>query len=54
MARFRYAAKLSRDIVGFARENRVYWIIPLVVVLGLIGLVVVVSQTAAPLIYTLF
>ena len=54
MARIGYSYKLLREFVGFARENRVYWIVPLVLVLGLTALLVVTGQTAAPLIYTLF
>jgi hypothetical protein len=54
MARGRYRTKLFREFVQFARENRMYWIIPLVLFLGLAALVVVVGQAAAPLIYALF
>ena len=38
----------------FAKQNKIYWIVPLVVVLLLAGLLVVTSQGAAPFIYTLF
>jgi len=54
MAKIGYSYKLLREFVGFARENRVYWIVPLVLVLGLTALLVVTGQTAAPMIYTLF
>jgi hypothetical protein len=54
MGRGRYAMKMLREFAGFARENRVYWVIPLVLVLGLAALVIVAGQTAAPLIYALF
>ncbi len=54
MARSSYGVKLLREFVQFARENRMYWIVPLVVFLGLAAAVVVVGQAAAPLIYTLF
>jgi hypothetical protein len=40
--------------VRFARENRAYWLIPLILLLGLAGLVIVAGQSAAPLLYTLF
>ena len=52
--RFRSSFKLFRDFVGFARENKAYWIVPLVLVLGAAAALVVVGQTAAPLIYTMF
>ena len=54
MKSFRNAARLFREFTAFARENRTYWIIPLIIVLGLAGLLVVAGQAAAPLIYTLF
>jgi len=54
MARIRYGVKLLREVAGFARDNKAYWMIPLFLVLGLAALVIVASQTAAPLIYTLF
>ncbi len=47
------------SIVGefllFIRENKAWWMIPIVAVLGLLGLLVMLSATgAAPFIYTLF
>ena len=54
MARLRYVAKLSREFVGLARQHKAYWMIPLLVVLGLAAFVIVASETAAPLLYTLF
>ncbi len=54
MAKVGYTLKLLREFAGFARANRVYWIIPLILVLGLTGFLVVVGQSAAPLTYTLF
>ncbi|HKV09139.1 MAG TPA: DUF5989 family protein [Thermoanaerobaculia bacterium] len=38
----------------FARQNKVYWIVPFVLILALVILLVVTSQGAAPFIYTLF
>ncbi len=54
MGKFSYAPKLFRQFVGFALENKAYWLIPLTLVLAGAALVVVVSQGVAPLIYTLF
>jgi formate hydrogenlyase subunit 4 len=54
MAKLRHAWKLFREFTRFARENKVYWIIPLILVLGMIALVVVAGQSATPLLYTLF
>jgi hypothetical protein len=54
MSKTGYSLKLFREFVGFAREKRAYWIVPLIVVLGLAAALIVSSQVAAPLIYTLF
>ena len=54
MGKIGYVGSLLREVVQFARENKVYWIVPFVLVLGLLVLLVVTSQTAAPFIYTLF
>jgi hypothetical protein len=54
MSRLADGIKLFREFVKFAREKRTYWIIPLVLFLGLVALVVVTSQIAAPFLYTLF
>ncbi|HXO19586.1 MAG TPA: DUF5989 family protein [Thermoanaerobaculia bacterium] len=50
----RYIASLLGQIFDFARHNKVYWIVPLVLILGLVILLVVTSQATAPFIYTLF
>jgi len=54
MARGRYALKLLREFVSFARDRKIYWIVPLILLLGLIGSLVVTGQAGAPLLYTLF
>ncbi len=54
MAKIGYSLKLFREFVGFARANRAYWIIPLMILLGIMGGLIVISETAAPLIYALF
>ena len=54
MAKIGYLGSLLRDVFLFARQNKVYWIVPFVLVLGLLILLVVTIQTAAPFIYTLF
>jgi Family of unknown function (DUF5989) len=54
MARIGHGAKLLREIIQFAIANKAYWLIPLVLVLGIAAVVMVTSQGAAPLIYTLF
>jgi hypothetical protein len=54
MNKLGYVGSLLGQVWEFARQNKVYWIVPFVVVLGLVVLLVVTSQAAAPFIYTLF
>jgi Family of unknown function (DUF5989) len=54
MRRLGYAGSLLGQIWGFAKQNKVYWIVPFVLILGLVILLVVTSQATAPFIYTLF
>jgi Family of unknown function (DUF5989) len=48
------ALRLLRDLVAFARAERVWWMVPLVLALLALAGIVVASQAAAPLLYTLF
>ena len=54
MAKVSYSFKLLREFVAFAREYRAYWMVPLVIFLGLAAVVMVGGQSAAPLLYALF
>ena len=46
---------LVSEFILFIRENKAWWMIPIVLVLGLVGALVALSTTgAAPFIYTLF
>jgi hypothetical protein len=54
MGRLRFAGKLFGHLWRFAAENKIYWIIPLVLVLVLLALVISAGQTATPFIYTLW
>lgn len=54
MGRLRYSGKLLRDLVGFAAKNKIYWLVPLVLVMGLLAFVIATSQAATPFIYTLW
>ena len=48
-------AGFLRELGRFAKQNRKWWLLPLVVVLVGIGLIIVLGGTAAaPFIYTLF
>jgi len=54
MGKLGYSRKLFAEFVGFARAHRAYWIVPLVLILGLTAFVIVAGEAAAPLIYALF
>ena len=54
MGKSGYVGTLFKEIFQFARQNKVYWIVPFVLILGLVVLLVVTSQATAPFIYTLF
>ena len=46
---------LVQEFVLFIRENKKWWLIPILAVLGLVGLLIAFASTgAAPFIYTLF
>jgi Family of unknown function (DUF5989) len=54
MRPFKNLARLVRELFGFARENKAWWIVPVVVVLLAIALFVVAVSTISPFIYSLF
>lgn len=45
-----------KDIWGFMRERKKFWLAPIIIVMLLLGTLIVVSQGSAlaPFIYTLF
>jgi len=54
----KWTARLSifRELLSFLWAQKLWWMIPMVVVLGLFGLLMIFAQTSplAPFIYTLF
>lgn len=54
MGKLSYSGRLFREFLQFARENKAYWIVPLVLMLALATLVIAGSQASAPFVYTLF
>lgn len=54
MGRLRYVGTLLGHIVRFAAENKVYWIVPLILVLGLLGVVIFAGQASTPFLYSLW
>lgn len=51
---WKHFVRLLREFGDFAWQNKAWWILPLVLVLLLVALLVVTSQTATPFVYTLF
>ena len=47
---------LLRDLWGFMRERKKFWLAPIIIVLVLLGVLIVFAQGSAiaPFIYTLF
>jgi hypothetical protein len=45
-----------RDLWGFMRERKKFWLAPIILVMVLLGVLIVVAQgsAVAPFIYTLF
>jgi len=45
---------LIREFLEFLRDNKKWWLIPILIVLALLGLATFLHSTAAPFIYPLF
>lgn len=46
---------LWKEFLLFVKENKAWWLVPILVVLGLVSLLVVLTASgAAPFIYTVF
>ena len=55
IARNRREKSIAGEIWGMLRQNKKYWLMPIILVLLLLGVLVLLSGTAAaPFIYTLF
>ena len=54
MRLLRHLGKLLADLFGFARKNKVWWLVPLVLLLLVVGVLIVGVSTISPFIYTLF
>ena len=51
----KYLGRLFKEFLGFAWQNKAWWIVPMVLILLLMGFLILATQTAAPsFIYTLF
>jgi hypothetical protein len=55
MARFKDRIRLAQEFLSFAMKNKTWWLIPILLLVGLLAAIVLVSSTAvAPLMYTVF
>ncbi len=55
MLRIRHLGRLVGDFASYAVVNRVWWILPMMMLLGLLVAFITVGQAAAPYtLYTLF
>lgn len=54
MRPIRTFTRFVRELFGFARENKAWWIIPVVAVLLLVAVFIVAVSTISPFIYSLF
>lgn len=45
-----------RDLIGFLKERKKYWLIPMILIFLLLGILIVIGggSALAPFIYTLF
>ena len=45
-----------KEFFDFLKERKKYWLLPIIIVLGLFGIIIVLSQGSAiaPFIYTIF
>lgn len=48
--------KVVKEFFEYVKENKKLWLIPLLILLGIVGIAIIVSQSQAiaPLIYSLF
>lgn len=54
MRALRSLGRLLRELWAFARENKAWWIVPVVLVLLAVGLLIVSVSAISPFIYSLF
>jgi len=50
----KHLGRLLKEFLGFAWHNKAWWIVPIVLVFLLMAMLIVLGQTTAPFIYTLF
>jgi hypothetical protein len=50
----RHLFTLLREVWSFARQNKIWWIVPLILLLLAVALLIVGVSTISPFIYSLF
>ncbi len=50
----KHLLNLFRELFQFALKKKIWWIVPLFVIFLGVGLLIVVGESSAPFIYTLF
>lgn len=50
----RHLGRLLKELLGFAWQNKAWWIVPIVLVLLLLTFLIFATEGVAPFIYTLF
>jgi hypothetical protein len=53
VAKYRYARTLFAEALLFARQNKVYWLIPLLLVLMLAALLIIGTTHLSPYLYSI-
>ncbi len=51
---FKYLLSMLKEMFIFSWRKKIWWLVPLVVIFLAMGLLIVVGETSAPFIYTLF
>lgn len=54
MRPLRHLVRLLTDTFAFAKQNKVWWIVPLLLLLLVVGVLLVGVSTISPFIYSLF
>ena len=54
MHRFMYIGRFFKELFDFAKQNKAWWIVPMVLILLVLGTLIFTGQAVAPFIYTLF
>lgn len=54
MRKLKHLGKLLSELCSYSWKHKVWWIVPLVLVLVIFAFLISVGQVSAPFIYTLF